>query len=99
METTEIKVEGMTCGACVASVTKALARVSGVQDVKVDLRSGVARISGAHVAQQVPALVAALGEAGYAAHAQAAAPAPHGPRAGGCHTGTAAKSGGGCCCN
>ena len=99
METTDIKVDGMTCGSCVASVTKALARVPGVQDVKVDLRSGVARVSGAHVAQQVPALVAALGEAGYAAHAPAAAPDPHGDRAGGCHTGSAAKRGGGCCCN
>ncbi|MCU0937886.1 MAG: heavy-metal-associated domain-containing protein [Burkholderiaceae bacterium] len=99
METIEIKVEGMTCGSCVASVTKALAHVPGVHDVKVDLRSGVARISGTDVSQQVPALVAALGEAGYLAHAPAAAPDPHGQRAGDCHPGTAARSGGGCCCN
>ena len=40
MQTTELKVDGMTCGSCVASVTKALKRVPGVQDVEVDLVSG-----------------------------------------------------------
>jgi cation transport ATPase len=33
METTELKVEGMTCGSWVAAVTKALKRVPGIADV------------------------------------------------------------------
>ena len=40
METTDIRIGGMTCGSCVAAATKALERVPGVQRVEVDLRSG-----------------------------------------------------------
>ena len=39
MET--IKVNGMSCGHCVASVTKALEEMDHVSDVSVDLASGV----------------------------------------------------------
>lgn len=101
METTQLKVDGMTCGSCVASVTKALKRVPGVQEVEVDLRGGTARVSGERAAQQVDALVAALGEAGYeAAPAVGTTPARHQP-AGGCGAGVApaAKGRGGCCCH
>ena len=63
MQTTELKVDGMTCGSCVASVTKALKRVPGVQDVEVDLGSGIARVHGEHAAHQVPEVVAALAAA------------------------------------
>lgn len=99
METTEIKVNGMTCGSCVASVTKALKRVPGVQDVEVDLGSGIARVHGEHATHRVPELVAALGEAGYEAGAATVAPAAHQRRAGGCGTGagSSAKGRGGCC--
>jgi Cu+-exporting ATPase len=98
METTELKVNGMTCGSCVASVTKALKRVPGVRDVEVDLRSGIARVSGEHAAHQVPALVAALGEAGYEAGAVTGTTPAHQHPAGGCGAGSAAKGRGGCCC-
>lgn len=100
MQTTELKVNGMTCGSCVASVTKALKRVPGVQDAEVDLGSGVARVRGEHAAHQVPELVAALGEAGYEAEAATGAPAAHQQSpAGGCGAGGAAAKGhGGCCC-
>lgn len=37
-----IKVKGMTCQHCVASVTKALSEIDGVTDVNVDLESGIA---------------------------------------------------------
>jgi copper chaperone len=36
----EIKVKGMTCEHCVAAVTKAVASLPGVSNVKVDLASG-----------------------------------------------------------
>jgi copper chaperone len=100
MQTTELKVDGMTCGSCVASVTKALKRVPGVQDVEVDLGSGIARVRGEHAAHQVPELVAALNEVGYQARVATGAPAAHQRPAGGCGAGAgaAAKGRGGCCC-
>lgn len=96
MEITELKVDGMTCGSCVTSVTKALKRVPGVQDVEVDLGSGIARVRGEHATHQVPQLVSALSEAGYDAGPATGAPAAHQHPAGGC--GTASK-GRGCCCS
>jgi copper chaperone len=36
----EITVKGMSCGHCVAAMTKALASLPGVREVKVDLGSG-----------------------------------------------------------
>jgi copper chaperone len=100
MQTTELKVDGMTCGSCVASVTKALKRVPGVQDVEVDLSSGIARVRGEHAAHHVPELVAALGEAGFEASASTAAAADQRHPAGGCGAGagSGAKGRGGCCC-
>ncbi len=47
-----IKIKGMSCGHCVASVTKALEELSGVSEVKVDLDKGEARYQG-DVDQQV----------------------------------------------
>ncbi|MFN0186883.1 MAG: heavy-metal-associated domain-containing protein [Aquabacterium sp.] len=98
MQTTEIKVDGMTCGSCVASVTKALKRVPGVQDVEVDLGSGIARVSGEHAAHQLPELVAALGEAGYEASAAAGVPAAHQRTGGGCGASAGASSKARGCC-
>lgn len=40
MNTTDIKVSGMTCEHCVASVTEELSEVPGVAGVNVDLVSG-----------------------------------------------------------
>lgn len=99
MQTTELKVDGMTCGSCVASVTKALKRVPGVQDVEVDLDRGIARVRGEHAAHQVPELVAALGEAGYEAGAATGAQAAHQHPTAGCGSGAGAgaKGRGGCC--
>ena len=100
MQTIELKVDGMTCGSCVASVTKALKRVPGVQDVEVDLGSGIARVRGEHAPHQVPELVAALNQAGYEAGAATGTPAAPKSTGGGCgaQAGAAAKGRGGCCC-
>lgn len=40
-----LKIEGMTCGHCVARVQKALDAAPGVHAAKVDLESGTAEIS------------------------------------------------------
>jgi copper chaperone len=44
METMTIKVGGMTCGGCVASVTRVLAALDGVTKVDVSLEQGQAVI-------------------------------------------------------
>jgi len=37
MTTTTYRVEGMTCGHCVAAVTEEILKVDGVRDVSIDL--------------------------------------------------------------
>ena len=46
METMTLKIEGMTCGGCVVSVTNALNRVGGVQKVEVSLEKKEALVTG-----------------------------------------------------
>lgn len=65
MERIELKIEGMTCGHCVARVEKAVAAVAGVSDVSVGLESGTAIVEGTGV--EAGSLVAAVDGAGYAA--------------------------------
>ena len=69
METVTLKVEGMTCGGCVASVTRVLKSTPGVDDavVKLDSRSATVRFDPARTS--VPALKTAIEDAGYAVDA------------------------------
>jgi copper chaperone len=62
--TTELTVNGMTCGHCETSVKNALKNVPGVQDVRVDLTGGTAIVQGDADPQ---ALIAAVTEEGYGA--------------------------------
>lgn len=39
---TTLNIEGMTCARCIMHITRALQKVPGVSDVKVDLTSGKA---------------------------------------------------------
>ncbi len=64
MEATTIKVTGMTCGHCVASVTKALQKVPGVESADVSLDKAQAIVKGSADAL---ALIAAVKEEGYEA--------------------------------
>lgn len=81
MKSTDLQVEGMTCASCVRHVNAALAPIAGVADVSVDLAAGRVKVSGD---ADVPALLAALQEAGYPATLAAAAKAPEGTKARGC---------------
>lgn len=100
MEDVELTVTPMTCGSCVASVTRALKRVPGVLDVHADLRNGTVRVSGEQVTHRGAAMLAALKEAGYEGSPVQAARASRGNQTQGCtpdaQVGT--KRGGGCCC-
>lgn len=67
MNITELKVEGMSCNHCKASVEKALKNVAGVENAEVNLQEGKAKVYGSASVDQ---LVAAVQEEGYTAQAQ-----------------------------
>lgn len=59
--TTEYVITGMNCPHCQATVTKSIAGIPGVEDVAVDLSTGIASVNGAHDAAQLIAAVRAAG--------------------------------------
>jgi len=63
MDTIEFTVPGMTCGHCVAAVSEELRAVPGVAEVTVDLDTKAVVVVGTGL--DLPALAAAVGEAGY----------------------------------
>lgn len=68
MQTITFHVQGMSCGACVGHVTRALQGVPGVQNAVVDLASASAQVSGESL--DSAAIVAAIEEEGYQAQPQ-----------------------------
>ena len=69
METTVVKISGMTCMGCVASVKKVLAAIDGVQNVDVSLEKAQATI-GYDAARARPAqFKTAIEDAGFEAAA------------------------------
>lgn len=67
----DLKVSGMTCGHCVAAVTRAVQSVDAAATVQVDLPNGRVRIGTARSSAEI---ARALDAAGYPAE-QAGAPA------------------------
>ena len=65
MTTVTLKVEGMSCGGCVASVTRVLTALPGVSDATVSLQGGTAQVSFDEVRTNSAALRAAIESAGY----------------------------------
>lgn len=65
METVTLQVNGMTCGGCVASVTRVLRAVPGVGQVAVALEPGTAVVSYDPQVTGLPALQHAVEDAGY----------------------------------
>ncbi len=65
MENVTLKVDGMTCGGCVASVERVLKAVPGVVAVKVQLSPGLAEVNFDPARTQVAALKTAVEAAGY----------------------------------
>ena len=66
METVTLKVEGMTCGGCVESVTRVLKATPGVGDAVVRLDARSATVTFDPGRTSVPALKSAIEDAGYA---------------------------------
>ena len=65
METITLNVSGMTCGGCVASVTRVLKAMPGVAEVAVTLTPGAAKISFDPARTDAAKLGAAIEDAGY----------------------------------
>jgi len=76
---TELQVEGMTCSGCARHVTEALEHVEGVASASVSLENRRATVRWKPAAQthNVPALVAAVAQAGFDARALADPAAEH----------------------
>ena len=66
---TELRIEGMHCAACVATVENALRKINGVEDVIINLTMGSARVVGS--ASENDLLTAVL-KTGYGAKSGAA---------------------------
>jgi len=80
MQTLNVKINGMTCGGCVNSVTRALKSQSGVEDVKIDLASGMVAATYNEAMTTPLQLKNAIIEAGYSVDSEE----PANTKKGGC---------------
>ena len=71
METTTLKIGGMTCMGCVSSVTKVLKAVPGVSDAQVTLTPSQASVQYDAALTNVAKLKLAVEDAGYDANEDA----------------------------
>lgn len=67
MATATLKVQGMTCGHCVAAVKGALEGLDGVRSAQVDLQSGRATVDYEEGRLEARQMVGAVMEEGYTA--------------------------------
>ena len=67
MNTVTLKVQGMTCSGCVASVTRVVKAVPGVADARVRLDAGSAEVDFDPARTDVTAIRSAIEDAGYGA--------------------------------
>lgn len=65
MQTVTLKIEGMTCGGCVKSVTRILTGVAGVQSAEVSLDKAQAEVVFDEKVTNVEALIEAVEDGGY----------------------------------
>ncbi|WP_312266314.1 heavy-metal-associated domain-containing protein [Neisseria sp.] len=65
MQTLTLKIDGMTCGGCVKSVTTVLENLEGVEKAEVSLENANAIISFDESKIQPAALIEAVEEAGF----------------------------------
>ncbi len=64
MEEETVTVNGMSCNHCVMSVTKALTKLDGIQNVRVDLQKGEVRFNNTK-AVALDKIEKAITDAGY----------------------------------
>jgi Cu+-exporting ATPase len=71
IETIRFPIEGMTCSSCVNRITRALRRIEGVEQVKVDLRGETGTVGRDPRIASDQALAVAIAAAGYEANLEA----------------------------
>jgi copper chaperone CopZ len=96
MNTIDLEVEGMSCGACTNHVTKALQAVAGVGEVEANLSTGRVRVQGSFPTGSAP-LLQSLAAAGYPAKVSDNPEVVPSTKTSGC--GSSASGRGGCCCS
>ena len=64
-ETRVLGIDGMTCDKCVETLTKALKRVNGIKEVKVDRHAARAEITFDTTKTDMPAIHEAILRSGY----------------------------------
>ncbi|MHA1353282.1 MAG: heavy-metal-associated domain-containing protein [Candidatus Heimdallarchaeaceae archaeon] len=69
MDEVILNIEGMTCGHCVMTVTKALQGVTGVKKVKVDLEKRTAKVKFDSKEATIESMINAIVDFGYKATA------------------------------
>lgn len=67
MQAIDLKIEGMTCGGCVKSVTRVLTGVAGVASAEVSLEEGRARVTFDPARTGLEAMKQAVERAGFKA--------------------------------
>jgi copper chaperone len=65
--TTELRIEGMSCGHCVEAVTRALQSLEGVSRVRVTLEGKRAAVEHAQSAPPLARMIEVVKEEGYTA--------------------------------
>lgn len=65
LEAVQFGIAGMTCDKCVATIEKALQRIDGVQDIRVDREAARASVTFERDKTDVPAIHDAVLKAGY----------------------------------
>ncbi|MGP9492604.1 heavy-metal-associated domain-containing protein [Psychrobacter sp. AOP7-B1-24] len=64
-QTRIIKIDGMTCGGCVASVYNATADIDGLDDISIELIDNQATVTFDDSKTSVEAIVSAIDDAGF----------------------------------
>ena len=96
-EVCTLDIGGMTCASCVGRIEKALLKLDGVSDARVNLATEVASITFHPERIQLDALTAAVTKAGYTATPrQASVDAPASPAAPASASGRCARRAGNC---
>jgi copper ion binding protein len=63
----KLQIEGMTCGACVKAVEKALKNLTGVKEASVDLKEGTASVQYENEKVTRAEMIKAIKDAGFTA--------------------------------
>jgi copper chaperone CopZ len=67
MDKVTLRIDGMACGGCAATVQKVLSGIDGVSAAQVSLEAASAEITYDPAKVQLPVLISALNDAGYSA--------------------------------